>query len=126
MALRCSGSLTVFAAIRPRFDAPERLGGAKAESARSPPVVMLGDSITAVADWNALLPSFHVANRGISGETTEDVGVLKARSGDPIRTVTVAGKTIRLQFSDEDFDAQQWEFNYLFADDPYGLRRLIS
>ena len=49
------------------------LGGAKAESARSPAVVMLGDSITAAADWNALLPSFDVANRGTSGDTTEDV-----------------------------------------------------
>ena len=34
---------------------------------------MLGDSITAAADWNALLPSFDVANRGTSGDTTEDV-----------------------------------------------------
>ena len=49
------------------------LGGAKAGSARSPAVVMLGDSITAAADWNALLPSFDVANRGTSGDTTEDV-----------------------------------------------------
>ncbi len=38
-------------------------------------VVMLGDSITALTDWNALLPSFDVANRGIPGDTTE--GVLK-------------------------------------------------
>jgi lysophospholipase L1-like esterase len=38
-------------------------------------VVMLGDSITARTDWNALLPTFDVANRGISGDTTE--GVLK-------------------------------------------------
>jgi hypothetical protein len=38
-------------------------------------LVMLGDSITAFTDWNALLPSFDVANRGIPGDTTE--GVLK-------------------------------------------------
>jgi hypothetical protein len=38
-------------------------------------VVMLGDSITGLTDWNALLPSFDVANRGIIGDTTE--GVLK-------------------------------------------------
>ena len=38
-------------------------------------LVMLGDSITALTDWNALLPSFDVANRGIPGDTTE--GVLK-------------------------------------------------
>jgi hypothetical protein len=38
-------------------------------------VVMLGDSITTLTDWNALLPSFDVANRGIPGDTTE--GVLK-------------------------------------------------
>jgi lysophospholipase L1-like esterase len=36
-------------------------------------VVMLGDSITEWTDWNALLPSFDVANRGISGDTTEGV-----------------------------------------------------
>jgi hypothetical protein len=34
-------------------------------------IVMLGDSITAYTDWNALLPSFEVANRGIGGDTTE-------------------------------------------------------
>jgi lysophospholipase L1-like esterase len=38
-------------------------------------LVMLGDSITAFTDWNALLPSFDVANRGIPEDTTE--GVLK-------------------------------------------------
>jgi hypothetical protein len=42
-------------------------------------VVMLGDSITALTDWNALLPSFDVANRGIPGDTTE--GVLKRIDG---------------------------------------------
>ncbi len=36
-------------------------------------LVMLGDSITALTDWNALLPSFDVANRGIIGDTTEGV-----------------------------------------------------
>jgi lysophospholipase L1-like esterase len=36
---------------------------------------MLGDSITALTDWNALLPSFDIANRGISGDSTS--GVLK-------------------------------------------------
>jgi lysophospholipase L1-like esterase len=49
------------------------LGGAKAESARGPAVVLLGDSITAGTDWNALLPSFDVANRGISSDTTDGV-----------------------------------------------------
>ena len=34
-------------------------------------IVMFGDSITALTDWNALLPSFDVANRGIPGDTTE-------------------------------------------------------
>ena len=38
-------------------------------------LVMLGDSITALTDWNALLPSFDVASRGIPEDTTE--GVLK-------------------------------------------------
>jgi hypothetical protein len=36
-------------------------------------VVMLGDSITALMDWNALLPSFDIANRGIPGDTTNGV-----------------------------------------------------
>jgi hypothetical protein len=36
-------------------------------------VVMLGDSLTQWTDWNALLPSFDVANRGISGDMTEGV-----------------------------------------------------
>jgi lysophospholipase L1-like esterase len=38
-------------------------------------VVMLGDSITQLTDWNALLPALDVANRGIAGDTTD--GVLK-------------------------------------------------
>jgi len=49
------------------------LGRAKAESARGPAVVMLGDSITAGTDWNALLPSFDVTNSGIRGDTTDGV-----------------------------------------------------
>ena len=36
-------------------------------------VVMLGDSITELTDWNALMPSFDVANRGIPGDTTDGV-----------------------------------------------------
>jgi hypothetical protein len=34
---------------------------------------MLGDSITTLTDWKALLPSFDVANRGIPGDTTKGV-----------------------------------------------------
>jgi lysophospholipase L1-like esterase len=49
------------------------LHGPKAESARHPDVVMLGDSITAWTDWNALLPSFDVTNRGRPGDTTAGV-----------------------------------------------------
>jgi hypothetical protein len=49
------------------------LHGAKAESARIPAVVMLGDSITALTDWDALLPSFDVASHGVAGDTTEGV-----------------------------------------------------
>jgi lysophospholipase L1-like esterase len=33
-------------------------------------VVMLGDSLTEVADWRAMLPDLDVANQGISGDTT--------------------------------------------------------
>jgi lysophospholipase L1-like esterase len=36
-------------------------------------LVMLGDSLTAVADWNALLPGVDVANRGIFGERSDDI-----------------------------------------------------
>ena len=36
-------------------------------------VVMLGDSITEWTDWNALLPSSDVANRGIAGDMTDGV-----------------------------------------------------
>jgi len=38
-------------------------------------IVMLGNSITAGTNWNALLPTFDVANRGVPGDTAE--GVLK-------------------------------------------------
>jgi lysophospholipase L1-like esterase len=43
--------------------------------ARHGTLVMLGDSITAGTNWNALLPRFAVANHGIPGEKTE--GALK-------------------------------------------------
>lgn len=36
-------------------------------------VVFLGDSITAIENWNALLGVSYVANAGISGDTTDDV-----------------------------------------------------
>jgi hypothetical protein len=36
-------------------------------------LIMLGDSITWLADWNALLPGISVANRGIPGDTTRGV-----------------------------------------------------
>lgn len=36
-------------------------------------VVMVGDSLTAHADWNELLSGASVANRGIGGDTTADV-----------------------------------------------------
>jgi hypothetical protein len=33
-------------------------------------VVMLGDSLTEMADWHAIFPGFDVTNQGISGDTT--------------------------------------------------------
>jgi len=36
-------------------------------------IVMLGDSLTAHADWSMLLPYWKVANRGISGDDTRGV-----------------------------------------------------
>ena len=35
--------------------------------------VMIGDSITARGHWNEFLPQFSLANRGIDGDTTQDV-----------------------------------------------------
>ncbi|MEO5360040.1 MAG: GDSL-type esterase/lipase family protein [Nitrospirota bacterium] len=36
-------------------------------------IVFLGDSLTAYADWNELFPSDNIINRGISGNTTQDI-----------------------------------------------------
>jgi lysophospholipase L1-like esterase len=55
--------------LRPKFY--RLLAPVYAVLPRHTAVVMLGDSITDWTDWNALLPSFDVANRGISGDTIE-------------------------------------------------------
>jgi lysophospholipase L1-like esterase len=34
-------------------------------------IVMLGDSLTAMVDWNELFPAIRVANRGIPGDTVK-------------------------------------------------------
>jgi len=41
----------------------------------SPPadVVMVGDSITSAGEWSEIFPDIKIANRGISGETAEDI-----------------------------------------------------
>lgn len=36
-------------------------------------IVMLGDSLTAEADWQELLPGRDVVNRGVAGETTTEI-----------------------------------------------------
>ncbi len=36
-------------------------------------VLMLGDSLVEWGDWQTLLPNFQVINRGLAGETTEDL-----------------------------------------------------
>ena len=36
-------------------------------------IVLIGDSLTQGADWNALLPGLPIRNFGISGDTTRDV-----------------------------------------------------
>ncbi|NTW26760.1 MAG: hypothetical protein HGA36_00300 [Candidatus Moranbacteria bacterium] len=45
----------------------------KAEVGATDSVVFIGDSITAIENWNALLGTSYVANAGISGNTTDDV-----------------------------------------------------
>jgi len=71
------------------------LGGAKAGSARSPAVVMLGDSITAAADWNPLLPSFDVAVVGITVSFSENVIV----TGSPTLSLNDGGTATYLSGS---------------------------
>lgn len=36
-------------------------------------VVMVGDSITSAGEWSEIFPNVKIANRGISGETAEDI-----------------------------------------------------
>jgi len=36
-------------------------------------VVMIGDSLTAGAPWNEIFPKVQIANRGIAGDTTDDI-----------------------------------------------------
>jgi lysophospholipase L1-like esterase len=36
-------------------------------------VVMVGDSITSAGEWSEIFPDIKIANRGISGETAEDI-----------------------------------------------------
>lgn len=36
-------------------------------------VVMIGDSITSAGEWSEIFPTTKIANRGISGETAEDI-----------------------------------------------------
>ena len=36
-------------------------------------VVMIGDSITSAGEWSEIFPNVRISNRGISGETAEDI-----------------------------------------------------
>lgn len=45
-------------------------------------IVMLGDSLTAEADWQELLPGRDVVNRGVAGQTADEIA---ARTGDVLR-----------------------------------------
>ena len=36
-------------------------------------VVMIGDSVTSAGEWSEIFPDVKIANRGISGETAEDI-----------------------------------------------------
>lgn len=45
-------------------------------------IVMLGDSLTAEADWQELLPGRDVVNRGVAGQTTDEIA---ARADDVLR-----------------------------------------
>ncbi|KGM36143.1 GDSL-type esterase/lipase family protein [Inquilinus limosus] len=40
---------------------------------RKADIVMLGDSLTAAADWRELLPNWDVVNRGVAGETIREI-----------------------------------------------------
>lgn len=40
---------------------------------RSANVVMIGDSITHWGEWNDIFPELNIANRGIAGDTVEDI-----------------------------------------------------
>ncbi len=56
-------------------------------------IVMLGDSITAEADWGRLLPDHPLVNEGHSGFTTEQLVTVAERvaAADPLAVVVLTG-----------------------------------
>ena len=67
--------LVLVPTIRPLVAAAarKRLRGFKAEKRTDGRVLFLGDSITQGGEWNELFPELSTVNRGINGNTTEDV-----------------------------------------------------
>ncbi|MBQ3447361.1 MAG: hypothetical protein IJG37_06945, partial [Synergistaceae bacterium] len=51
----------------------KKLGEFRAMTRRTGGIVFLGDSITDFLDFDEFLPSHHVINRGIAGDTTHGV-----------------------------------------------------
>ena len=56
-------------------------------------IVMLGDSITAEADWNRLLPDQPLVNEGHPGFTTEQLVMVAERvaAADPAAVIVLTG-----------------------------------
>ncbi len=67
--------LVLVPTIRPLVAAAakRRLRSFQAESPTDKRVLFLGDSITQGGQWDALFPELSTLNRGINGDTTEDV-----------------------------------------------------
>jgi lysophospholipase L1-like esterase len=69
IAVGCAGAVVVAGALLVTVRA-QREGRARRSAIGADTIVMLGDSITEEADWDALLPTWPIANRGYSGHTT--------------------------------------------------------
>lgn len=69
---------------------------------------MVGDSITAMLNWNGVIPKYKIANMGVSGDTTKDVlkripsilstGAKKAFIMVGINDIARDGETVEIVF----------------------------
>lgn len=71
----------------------EKIQAFEAEPRRKGCTVMLGDSITDFADWNALFPGCNVINRGIAGDFVEGITLRldEVASNEPSQVFFLAG-----------------------------------